>query len=89
MWVYPTFTEEKELENSENENNNSNSHTDTKSVTYATASILTEILHELLLTIGFFCLFSKESKSILRLGQRPVILQKLINLPLQYYIHPQ
>lgn len=93
MWVYPTLTEEKNLEESGEEedgnNNNNNSNSNKKAVDPSTASILTKILHELILTIGYFCLYSKETKSILRLGQRPVILQKLINLPIQYFIHPQ
>lgn len=96
MWVYPTFTEEegKQLINDdegEEENNDNNDIKSDKnnSISMKTASILTDILHELLLTIGYFCLYSENSKSILRLGQRPVILQKLINLPIQYFIHPQ
>ncbi|ORX86356.1 hypothetical protein BCR32DRAFT_265046 [Anaeromyces robustus] len=84
MWVYPALTEENEfnLTTIKNENEDKNS------INFKTGSLLTQILHELILTIGYFCLYSKETKNILRLGQRPVILQKLINLPLQYFIHP-
>ncbi|ORX43137.1 hypothetical protein BCR36DRAFT_415760 [Piromyces finnis] len=98
MWVYPNFIEEegiqlidnnkkeeeKEINDSIDKNNDNNNR-----ITIKTTSLLTEILHELILTIGYFCLYSKDTKSILRLGQRPVILQKLINLPIQYFIHPQ
>jgi len=92
MWVYPTLTEEKNMmieELGEEESQSDSNSNNKKAVDFSTATILTKILHELILTIGYFCLYSKETKSILRLGQRPVILQKLINLPIQYFIHPQ
>ncbi|ELT92650.1 hypothetical protein CAPTEDRAFT_90932, partial [Capitella teleta] len=48
-----------------------------------------ELLHELILCIGYFSVLNGDNQAVVRSGHRPSILQQLCSLPFQYFSHPR
>lgn len=51
-------------------------------------ALLTSLLHELILLLGYFMLDNAKNQPIVRMGQYPVILQQLLMLPFPYFSNP-
>ena len=47
------------------------------------------IINELLLFVGYFCLLRPTNQDVLHWGEQPTILQKLCDLPFDYYCKPR
>ena len=55
----------------------------------ARRGLLQSMLNELLLFIGYFCLLRPRNQDVLHWGSHPTILQKLCDLPFDYFCKPK
>ena len=55
----------------------------------ARRGLLQSIINELLLFIGYFCLLRPRNQDVLHWGSHPTILQKLCDLPFDYFCKPR
>uniref|UniRef100_T1JIS4 S phase cyclin A-associated protein in the endoplasmic reticulum N-terminal domain-containing protein n=1 Tax=Strigamia maritima TaxID=126957 RepID=T1JIS4_STRMM len=51
--------------------------------------ILTSLLHELLLTVGYFTVLNADHQTIIHSGHTPTLLQQLVTLPFPYFSDPR
>ncbi|XP_046890085.1 S phase cyclin A-associated protein in the endoplasmic reticulum isoform X2 [Hypomesus transpacificus] len=48
-----------------------------------------ELLHELIISVGYFTVNHPDNQVIVQSGRQPSVLQKLCQLPFQYFSHPR
>ncbi|XP_067291869.1 S phase cyclin A-associated protein in the endoplasmic reticulum isoform X3 [Pseudorasbora parva] len=48
-----------------------------------------ELLHELIICVGYFTVNHQDNQVIVQSGRQPSVLQKLCQLPFQYFSHPR
>ena len=48
-----------------------------------------ELLHQLILSVGYFVLFSAQNQEAVQSGRLPTILQHLVDLPFKYFLSPE
>ncbi|CAL8355901.1 unnamed protein product [Lota lota] len=48
-----------------------------------------ELLHEVIICVGYFTVNSADNQAIVQSGRQPSVLQKLCQLPFQYFSHPR
>jgi len=66
--------------------NNSTSKNAQNSSTYSTNHIqITNLLHEVILMVGYFTLQNERNQDIIQWGHSPSIIQRTCNLPFQYF----
>ena len=48
-----------------------------------------ELLHQLILSVGYFVLFSAQNQDAVQSGRLPTILQHFVDLPFKYFLSPE
>ncbi|KAI0235425.1 S phase cyclin A-associated protein in the endoplasmic reticulum [Lamellibrachia satsuma] len=56
---------------------------------YCSHHVNEELLHEVILSIGYFSVLHHDNQMLTQSGQSPTILQQLIALPFQYFSNPR
>ncbi|XP_028287021.1 S phase cyclin A-associated protein in the endoplasmic reticulum isoform X3 [Parambassis ranga] len=56
---------------------------------YCTQHSSEELLHEVIICVGYFTVNHPENQVIVQSGRQPSLLQKLCQLPFQYFSHPR
>ncbi|MEQ2173818.1 hypothetical protein GOODEAATRI_001354 [Goodea atripinnis] len=55
---------------------------------YCTQHSSEELLHEVIICVGYFTVNHPDNQVIVQSGRQPSVLQKLCQLPFQYFSHP-
>uniref|UniRef100_I3KDJ4 S-phase cyclin A-associated protein in the ER n=1 Tax=Oreochromis niloticus TaxID=8128 RepID=I3KDJ4_ORENI len=56
---------------------------------YCTQQSSEELLHEVIICVGYFTVNHPDNQMIVQSGRQPSVLQKLCQLPFQYFSHPR
>ncbi|XP_036005688.1 S phase cyclin A-associated protein in the endoplasmic reticulum isoform X4 [Fundulus heteroclitus] len=56
---------------------------------YCTQHSSEELLHEVIICVGYFTVNHPDNQVIVQSGRQPTVLQKLCQLPFQYFSHPR
>ncbi|XP_034032395.1 S phase cyclin A-associated protein in the endoplasmic reticulum isoform X3 [Thalassophryne amazonica] len=56
---------------------------------YCTQNSAEELLHEVIICVGYFTVNHPDNQVIVQSGRQPSVLQKLCQLPFQYFSHPR
>ncbi|XP_066523371.1 S phase cyclin A-associated protein in the endoplasmic reticulum isoform X2 [Hoplias malabaricus] len=56
---------------------------------YCSQNSSEEVLHELIICVGYFTVNHPDNQVIVQSGRQPSVLQKLCQLPFQYFSHPR
>uniref|UniRef100_A0A1A7WK40 S phase cyclin A-associated protein in the ER n=1 Tax=Iconisemion striatum TaxID=60296 RepID=A0A1A7WK40_9TELE len=56
---------------------------------YCTQHSSEELLHEVIISVGYFTVNHPDNQVIVQSGRQPSVLQKLCQLPFQYFSHPR
>nr|XP_057930761.1 S phase cyclin A-associated protein in the endoplasmic reticulum isoform X4 [Doryrhamphus excisus] len=56
---------------------------------YCTQHSAEELLHEVIICVGYFTINHPDNQVIVQSGRQPSVLQKLCQLPFQYFSHPR
>ncbi|XP_070178825.1 S phase cyclin A-associated protein in the endoplasmic reticulum-like [Littorina saxatilis] len=56
---------------------------------YSSHHLYEDLLHEVILSVGYFTVLHPDNQVVLQSGQPPTVLQQLCSLPFQYFSDPR